>query len=62
MRAIVLCDNPRSTLTVVGMVADRVVPVAVIPRLLYIMIFAHCAVVYVIRKIPDGKSAEVFVQ
>jgi hypothetical protein len=62
MCAVVLSDNPRSALTIVGVVADRVVPVAVIPRLLYIMIFTHRAVVYVIRKIPNGKSAEVFVQ
>ena len=61
MSSITFRDQPGWAGSVVCIVADHVYPVAVIAILYHVLIFSHRCMVFVIRKLPNGKVLKIFV-
>ncbi len=62
MFSIIFRNNPGSTLTVISVVAYRVMPFTIISGIVDKMILTHCRMILIIREFTNGKIREIFIK
>ena len=56
----ILRNNPRSTLTIISVIAHRVIPFSIIPWILHKMILSHCRMILIIWELSYWKILKIF--
>ena len=62
MFSIIFRNNPGSPLTVINVVAYRVIPFTIISGIMDKMILTHCRMILIIREFTNGKIREIFIK
>ena len=62
MFSIIFRNNPGSPLTVINVVAYRVIPFTIISEIMDKMILTHCRMILIIRKFTNRKIREIFIK
>ena len=62
MFSIIFRNNPGSPLTVINVVAYRVIPFTIISGIMDKMILTHCRMILIIRKFTNRKIREIFIK